>query len=211
MESVIVVGYGTQRKLISTASVATVKGEQLSVVPAANISNALAGRTTGIITRAQGGRPGADNQTIYIRGQATLGNTNPLIVVDGIQRNNINEIDPNTIETVSILKDAAAVAPFGLGGANGVILITTKKGTLGTPTITFGGYYGDQQPTYVPEMLSAIDYMKLKAEADLLTGSTKFTPEYINSYMEMHNKFPVTWTFQCIGSDYEETRSYLSG
>ena len=75
----------------------------------------IAGRATGIITRSQGGRPGADNQTIFIRGQATTGNATPLIVVDGIPRNNINEIDPNNIETVTILKDAAAVAPFGLG------------------------------------------------------------------------------------------------
>ena len=76
-------------------------------------------------------------------------------MVDGIPRNNINEIDPNNIETVTILKDAAAVAPFGLGGANGVILITTKKGIIGAPSITFSGYYGDQQPTYLPKMLSA--------------------------------------------------------
>lgn len=195
LESVVVIGYGTQRKLISTAAVSTVKGEQLAVVPAANISNSLAGRATGIITRANGGRPGADNQTIYVRGQATLGNSNPLIVVDGIPRNNINEIDPNTIESVSVLKDAAAVAPFGLGGANGVILITTKKGTLGTPSITLSGYYGDQQPTYVPKMLNVIDYLKLRQEAWITehpggTPTGAISDSAINNYLANNAKDP---------------------
>jgi TonB-dependent SusC/RagA subfamily outer membrane receptor len=159
LEDVIVIGYGTQRKQLSTAAVSRVKGEQLAVVPAANISNTLAGRATGIITRANGGRPGADNATLYVRGIATTGNAAPLIVVDGVIRNNINEVDPNSIESVSVLKDAAAVAPYGLGGANGVILITTKRGNSGAPTLSIGGYYGTQQPTYLPRMLSAIDYM----------------------------------------------------
>ncbi|HEY6899543.1 MAG TPA: carboxypeptidase-like regulatory domain-containing protein, partial [Puia sp.] len=139
LEDIIVVGYGTQRKVLSTAAVARVKGEQLAAVPNANISNSLAGRATGIITRSNGGRPGADNSTIYVRGVATTGttinnvtyNTTPLIVVDGVIRNNINEVDPNNIESVTVLKDAAAVAPYGLGGANGVILITTKRGVSG--------------------------------------------------------------------------------
>jgi TonB-linked SusC/RagA family outer membrane protein len=186
LEDVIVVGYGTQKKIISTAAVATVKGEQLAAVPAANISNGLAGRATGIITRAQGGRPGADNQTIYIRGQATTGNSSPLIVVDGIPRNNINEIDPNNIETVTVLKDAAAVAPFGLGGANGVILITTKKGINGAPSITFSGYYGDQQPTYLPKMLSAQDYMRLRVES----GASAISPTLINNYLDSNRMSP---------------------
>src|SRR5678816_2990506 len=95
-----------------------------------------------------------------VNGQIT--NTTPLIVVDGVIRNNINEVDPNNIDNVSVLKDAAAVAPYGLGGANGVILITTKRGNTGLPSLSFGAYYGDQQPTYLPKMLSATDYMKLK-------------------------------------------------
>jgi hypothetical protein len=106
MEDVIVIGYGTQKKQLSTSAVATVKSEQLTAVPAANISNSLAGRATGVMIRANGGRPGADNATLYVRGLATTGttvnnvtyNTTPLIVVDGIIRNNINEVDPNNIE-----------------------------------------------------------------------------------------------------------------
>jgi TonB-linked SusC/RagA family outer membrane protein len=202
LEDVIVIGYGTQRKQLSTSAVATVKGQQLTAVPAANISNTLAGRATGIMTRANGGRPGADNATIYVRGLATTGttvngvtyNTTPLIVVDGIIRNNINEVDPNNIESVSVLKDAAAVAPYGLGGANGVLLITTKRGTAGAPVLSFGGYYGDQQPTYLPRMLGAIDYMKLKLEAYVTENPTGTSPTYsqayIDAYLQNHAKDP---------------------
>jgi TonB-linked SusC/RagA family outer membrane protein len=186
LESVVVVGYGTQKKTSTTAAVATVKGSQLAVVPAANISNTLAGRATGIITRANGGRPGADNATITIRGAATTGATAPLIVVDGVIRNNINEVDPNNIESVSVLKDAAAVAPFGLGGANGVILITTKRGTIGAPSITFGGYYGDQRPTYLPDMLSAQDYMRLKNEAYKTENPAGTNPPFAQTFIDQY-------------------------
>jgi TonB-linked SusC/RagA family outer membrane protein len=208
LDDVIVIGYGTQRKQLSTSAVATVKGDQLTAVPAANISNTLAGRATGIMTRANGGRPGADNATIYVRGLATAGtvvngvtyNTTPLIVVDGVIRNNINEVDPNNIESVSVLKDAAAVAPYGLGGANGVILITTKRGTTGAPVLSFGGYYGDQQPTYLPRMLSAIDYMKLKLEAYVTENPTGTSPTYsqayIDAYLQNHandpDRYPIS-------------------
>lgn len=202
LEDIIVIGYGTQKKQLSTASVARVKGEQLAAVPAANISNSLAGRATGVITRANGGRPGADNATIYVRGIATTGttvngvtyNTTPLIVVDGVIRNNINEVDPNNIESVSVLKDAAAVAAYGLGGANGVVLITTKRGITGAPVLSLGGYIGDQQPTYLPKMLSAVDYMKLKLEAYLTENPTGTNPTYsqayIDSYLANHAQDP---------------------
>lgn len=212
LDDVIVVGYGTQRKVLSTEAVSKVKGSQLTEVPAANISNSLAGRATGIMTRSNGGQPGADNATLYIRGIGTTGttvnnvtvgdmffptytyNTTPLIVVDNVIRNNINEVDPNNIESVSILKDAAAVAPYGLGGANGVILITTKRGTSGAPILSFGGYTADQQPTYLPKMLSATDYMKLKLEAYVTENPTGTNPTYsqayIDSYLSNHAKDP---------------------
>ena len=139
LEDVIVVGYGTQKRQLSTSAVSTVKGEQLKAVPAANISNSLAGRATGIITRANGGRPGADNATIYVRGIATTGtvvnnvtyNTTPLIVVDGVIRNNINEVDPNNMESVTVLKDAAAVAPYGLGVPMVLFLLLQREAIPG--------------------------------------------------------------------------------
>jgi TonB-linked SusC/RagA family outer membrane protein len=209
LEDVVVVGYGTQKKLTTTGAVSSVKGSQIAAVPAANISNALAGRASGVIIRANGGRPGADNATIFIRGIATTGttlpggaviNNTPLIVVDGVIRNNINEVDPNNIESVSVLKDAAAVATYGMGGANGVILITTKRGTTGAPVLTFGGYYGDQQPTYLPKMLSAQDYMRLKNEAyknENPTGTSfPFAQSYIDAYQQNNaqdpDKYPIS-------------------
>lgn len=191
----IVVGYGTQKRTVSTVAVSTVSGDKIAQVPAANITNTLAGRTTGILTRANGGRPGADNASIYIRGIATTGNANPLIVVDGVIRNNINEIDNNNIESVTVLKDAAAVAPYGVGGANGVILITTKRGTTGAPKLTFSAYYGDQQPVYLPKMLNAVDYMRLRLEAyknENPTGTppNNISPAYIDAYMANHEQNP---------------------
>ncbi len=131
LNEVVVVGYGTQKKTSSTASVAAVQGKELAKSPVTNISNSLAGNVSGISMRPNGGQPGRDNPDIHIRGIATTGNNAPLIVVDGIIRNNINEISPSSIASVTVLKDAAAVAPYGLGGANGVILITTKRGQPG--------------------------------------------------------------------------------
>jgi len=194
LDSVIVVGYGTQRRSLSTVSVSSVKGEQIAAVPAANFTNTLAGRTTGILTRSNGGRPGADNAQIFIRGIATTGNASPLIVVDNVIRNNINEIDNNNIASVTVLKDAAAVAPYGLGGANGVILITTKRGTSGAPQLSVSGYYGDQQPVYLPKMLNAIDYMKLKNEAyknENPTGTNfPYALAYVDNYIANNQQNP---------------------
>lgn len=202
LEQVVVIGYGTQKKISSTAAISTVKGEELAQAPVANISNSLAGRVSGVMVNANGGRPGADNSDIYIRGIGSNAVDNngkstatPLIVVDGVIRNNINQVDPNAIASVTVLKDAAAVAPYGLGGANGVILITTKRGEKSTkPTLTFGGYYGIQQPTYVPKMLNAQDYMRLRNEAFLNEnpGSTlqQFPDTLINNYAKLNKQNP---------------------
>lgn len=200
MDAVIVVGYGTQKKISSTAAISTVKGDELAQSPVANFSNAIAGKLAGVSMRPNGGQPGYDNPDIHIRGIATTGNNGPLIVVDGIIRNNINEIDPASIASVSVLKDAAAVALYGLGGANGVILITTKRGQTGTPTLSLNAFYGDQQPTYVPKVLSAQDYMRLRNEAYLNEnpGSSQipFATDLINDYIKLNkqdpDKYPIS-------------------
>jgi TonB-linked SusC/RagA family outer membrane protein len=185
LDEVVVVGYGTQKKITVTGSVATAKGEEISESPVANITNSIAGRISGISMRAKGGQPGFDNPDIHIRGIATSGNNSPLIVVDGIIRNNINQIDPNNIETISVLKDAAAVAPYGMGGANGVILITTKSGKSGESSLSFSTYYGIQTPCYKPEMLSARDYKIL------LDSAVRSVPDYIiNNYDRLHAEDP---------------------
>lgn len=200
MEEVVVVGYGTQRKVASTAAVSTIKGDELAQAPVANFSSSIAGKLSGVSMRPNGGQPGYDNPDIHVRGIATTGNNSALIVVDGIIRKNINEIDPQSIATVTILKDAAAVAPYGLGGANGVILITTKRGTTGEPTLSFNAYYGDQQPTYIPNPLSAQDYMRLRNEAYLNDnpGLTQipFPEELISDYTNLNkndpDKYPIS-------------------
>jgi TonB-linked SusC/RagA family outer membrane protein len=165
IQEVVVIGYGTQKKTTITGSVSVVKGDEIASVPVSNISNSVAGKLSGVSMRPNGGQPGQDSPDIHIRGIATTGTNAPLIVVDGIIRDNISEVDPTIIESISVLKDAAAVAPYGLGGANGVILITTKKGAVGEPTLTLNTYYGWQTPTYYPNLLNAKDYMKLRNEA----------------------------------------------
>ncbi len=196
----VVVAYGTQRKISSTAAISSVKGEELTKSPVANVSNSIVGRVPGVSMRANGGQPGSDNPDIHIRGIATTGNSAPLVVVDGIIRNSINEVDPNAIASVTVLKDAAAVATYGLGGANGVLVITTKRGQSGAPTLSFGGYYGSQQPTYVPKVLNAQDYMRLRNEAYLNEnpGSTQqpFAQDLVDNYINLNkqdpDKYPIS-------------------
>ena len=199
---VVVVGYGTQRRLAVTGAVSSVKGTQLAETPVSNISNSIAGRVAGVSMRPNGGQPGSDAAEIHIRGIGTTGNNQPLSVVDGIIRNNINQIDPSTIEAVTVLKDAAAVAPYGLGGANGVILITTKRGKNGEPTLTLNSYYGTQTPTYYPDLLGAQDYMRLKNEAYLnenpagvnLPYATDLVENYLTLNAEDPDKYPISNT-----------------
>lgn len=161
LEDVVVVGYGTQKKASLTASIATLKGNELVSVPTTNLSNNLGGRVSGIISKQGSGEPGVDGSSIYIRGISTIGSTQPLLVVDGVPRN-FQNLDPNSIETFTVLKDAAAVAPYGVAGANGVILVTTKEGKTGAPKITYNGYVGFQNPTTLPDLVNGYQYALLK-------------------------------------------------
>ncbi|WPU93143.1 TonB-dependent receptor [Mucilaginibacter sabulilitoris] len=191
LNEVLVVGYGTQRKTSLTSAVSAVKGSELAKAPVPNITSSLAGRVAGISARPNGGVPGQDDPDIHVRGIGTNGSSGALIVIDGIIRPNIGQIDQNQIESVSILKDAAAVAPYGLAGANGVILITTKHGKSGAPTISLGGYYGFQRPTFPPNMLNAKDYMTLKNEGDVNSGGqAEFPADLISNYDNLHTQNP---------------------
>src|SRR5690606_19136634 len=130
LDEVVVVGYGTQKRSETTSSVATLKTSDVKNAPSANLSNALNGRLAGVIAAQSSGEPGRDGAEIHIRGVATTGNSSPLVIVDGVPRS-FSKLDPSTIESFTVLKDAAAVAPYGMAGANGVILVTTKKGKSG--------------------------------------------------------------------------------
>lgn len=158
LDEVVVVGYGTQKKATLTGSISSVGGEELKKVAAVNLSNTLAGKTAGVIANTRSGEPGEDGATIQIRGQGTFGSTSPLIVVDGIADRSFSRLNAEDIESISILKDASA-AIYGSRAANGVILVTTKRGKEGRTTLSYSGRVGFSQPTRVPDMLNSHQYM----------------------------------------------------
>ena len=167
LQQVVVLGYTTQKKVSVTAAVSTITSKELLQSPAANLSNSLVGRLPGLIAIQQSGEPGNDQSRLKIRGIGTLtdgAGSDPLILVDGVERA-FNQIDPNEVDNISILKDASATAVFGVRGANGVILVTTKTGKPGKPQISFTSNFGLQGPTTLPKMVNSFDYATLKNEA----------------------------------------------
>jgi TonB-linked SusC/RagA family outer membrane protein len=166
LESVVVVGYGTQKKVTVTGAVAQVKGSELEKSPAVNLSNSLAGRLPGITAMNGSGEPGYDGSTIRIRGTNTLGNTSALIVIDGVPERSggLERLNPSDIESMSVLKDASA-AIYGARAANGVILITTKHGKSGKPRLSYDFNQGWAQPTRIPKMSDAVEYGTIRNES----------------------------------------------
>ena len=173
LDEVVVVGYGTQKKVNLTGSVSMVNSEDMAARPISSLSSGLQGMLPGVTVVNSSGQPGADNTTIRVRGIGTIGNANPLILIDGVE-GDISSINPEDIESVSVLKDAASAAIYGARAANGVLLVTTKK-ALGTnestPRVTLGAYVGFQTPTRLPEMCDAIEFMKLDNEARQNVGT----------------------------------------
>jgi TonB-linked SusC/RagA family outer membrane protein len=167
LEEIVAVGYGSQRRASVVGAISTVSTKELVQSPSANLGNALAGRLPGLTTIQTSGQPGADDPKMFIRGRATWVDSNPLFVVDGIERESITNIDPNEIETVSILKDASATAVYGVKGANGVIIITTRRGKKEKPSVSFTSLTGIQTPTRMPNYLRSYETAKLKNEAIL--------------------------------------------
>jgi TonB-linked SusC/RagA family outer membrane protein len=165
INEVVVVGYNTQKKATMTGSVSVVKGNDIVKSPQANLSNSLAGRASGIILNNRSGEPGYDGSSIYVRGLATTGNNDVLIVVDGVagQIGGLERLNPNEIESISILKDASA-AIYGSRAANGVILITTKRGQTGKPVISASFNQGFSSPTRLPKMADAPTYAAISNE-----------------------------------------------
>jgi len=177
LQTVVVVGYGTQKKASVVGAISTIKPSQLQVGTSRTLSNNLAGQITGIMAVQRSGEPGYDQSDIKIRGISTFaGGTNPLVLVDGIERN-LNDLDPSEIESFSVLKDAAASAVYGVRGANGVILINTKRGFVGAPRIQLRTEYSIQKPTKLPEFIGAAPYMKLLNE---LAGTELYSQDRIS-------------------------------
>ena len=165
LDEVVVVGYGTQKKVSVTGSMASTKGSDLSKVPTPNITNTLAGRLPGLISYNRSGEPGYDDAGLLIRGASTTGDASPLIVVDGVadRAGSLGRIDPNDIESITILKDASA-AIYGSRAANGVVLVTTKRGTSDRITINYNGNVGISSPTILPDMCESWQYAELLNE-----------------------------------------------
>jgi len=168
LSDVVVVGYGTQKKVTVTGAVAMVKGTDLVKSPAVNLSNSIAGRLPGVIAMNGSGEPGYDGSTIRIRGTNSLGSNDALIVIDGIpnRTGGLDRLNPADIESMSVLKDASA-AIYGARAANGVILITTKRGKTGKPELSYSYNKGWAAPTILPKMLDAVEYATMANEIEL--------------------------------------------
>src|SRR5690606_17384212 len=181
MEEVVVVGMTEmQRKHIASSVASLDVGSNIEGKPITNLSQSLQGGVTGLSVQQGSGLPGGDAATIKIRGISTLNNADPLVLVDGVPMD-MNHIDPVTVESVTILKDAAAAAIYGARAANGVILVTTKRGKAGQINVLYDGYYGVQSPTILPEFVDAPTYMRMYNYAQVASGGQIFyTDEQIS-------------------------------
>ena len=155
LEEVQVVAYGAQKKVTLTGSISSVNTDELLKVPTASIGNMLSGVLSGVSSIQSSGQPGGDDPDVFIRGISTLNtmNAKPLYLVDGVERS-FFQIDPNEVENITILKDASSTAVFGVRGANGVIIVTTKRGKEGKAKINASFSYGIQTPTRMPEFVN---------------------------------------------------------
>lgn len=170
MQEVVVVGYGTQKKATLTGAVGVVKGADLNKRSVASLSTALQGTISGVTVQQTSGEPGADGSNIRIRGIGSVNsNTYPLVLVDGIEMD-MNQVDMNTVESVSVLKDAASASIYGSRASNGVVLITTKRGKDGKMNLSFDTYSTIQTPTNMPKVVRAADYLQAELNAQENAG-----------------------------------------
>ncbi|MCE5345332.1 MAG: TonB-dependent receptor [Bacteroidales bacterium] len=180
LDEVVVVGYGTQKKVNLTGSVSSISSDKLAVVPAANVSTLLYGNLPGLIPIQRSGQPGLDDVTLSIRGFS-----NALVVVDGVVGRDFSRLDPNEIESFTILKDAASAAVYGVSGGNGVILVTTKQGKIGKPLFNYTMNYGVQHVTKYPRLVNSEEYATLKNQASVnLGGKPVYSEEEIQKFRD---------------------------
>lgn len=216
LEEVVVVGYGVQKKVTSVGSITQADGGELMKSGSVNsVSEALQGKLNGVVAINSTGKPGDNSVSMYIRGKSTWGNTDPLVLVDGIQRN-MDDIDMNEIETISVLKDASATAVYGVRGGNGVILITTKRGTDNAPKISFSANATFKTPTTSMKLADHVTAMKaynLGAANDgnwdqLIPLSTIEAWERAyaeGNYGAYNDVFPyVNWWDELVGTGYTQ-------
>lgn len=185
LSEIVVVGYGTQKKAVVTGAISSVKAEDITALPVLSAQEALQGRAAGV-TVINNGSPGS-NPTVRIRGLSTINNNNPLYVVDGVPTGGINEINPSDIESIEVLKDASTAAIYGSRGANGVVMITTKKGQAGKTKVDFDMYYGAQSASNQLDLLKTDDYIVYATEMQENAGlpvPARFTDPQWSSYIQ---------------------------
>ena len=226
---VVVIGYGTRKKVNLTGAVSDITGDEIAKSPVANISNALGGSMPGLIVNTRSGEPGADDASFFIRGIGTLGNNAPLIVIDGVpdRQGGFNRLNPLDIESFTVLKDATG-AIYGARAANGVVLVTTKRGIAGKSQMSFNANASVTQPTRVPKMLNSHDYAESVNEYDQLVGQQlTYTAAQLQKYQDGSDPlgYPNTnwwktvmrpWAFQTndvmsLRGGSDKVRYYLSG
>ena len=210
IDEVVVVGYGKQERISVTGSVAAVESEELKQSPSPNIVGSLTGRLPGLVTTQSSGRPGAEGYSIYLRGLSTTNGSSPLILVDGVPRDNLSQLDPNEVASITVLKDASATAVFGVRGANGVILVTTMEGSKEKPSISFTYEYGLQHYTYKTEMLDSWDYATMRNQALINDGyAAKYSDRQIGLMKAGTSAFyPNTDWYDIIMKDYAPISRY---
>ncbi|NJI74894.1 TonB-dependent receptor [Sphingobacterium kitahiroshimense] len=215
VDEVVVVGYGTQRKATLTGSVTQINANEINESKSPNIANSLAGRMPGLVVNNRSGEPGADGSSILIRGSGTTGNNAPLIVIDGVaNRGGFERLNPTDIESITVLKDASA-AIYGAQAANGVILVTTKRGGTGKPTINYAGSFGLSEPTRVPKLVNSYDYALFRNEKDIRQGqgNVTYTPEQIQKFKDQSDpiSYPNTdWYSEVLKPLTPQTQHSLS-
>lgn len=171
LNEVVVIGFGTEKKASVVGSISTIKGQDIVKSPTPNLTNGLAGRVPGLTAVQTTGKPGFDAATILVRGQSTFNNAGAAIIVDGVERPGFGDIDPEQVESITVLKDAAATAVYGIRGSGGVIVVTTKRGKQGKTIVSYTGNYGLQALTGIPATLDAYNSARLKNEALANDGS----------------------------------------
>lgn len=187
LDDVVVIGYGQQKKESVVASINTISSKELSM-PTRSLANNLAGQIAGVLAVQRSGEPGKDNSEFWIRGISSFaGGTSPLVLVDGIPRN-MNDVTVDEIESFTVLKDASATAVYGAEGANGVVLVTTKRGSAQKPTLDIRAEFSVAKPTRMPKLLGSYDYLSLYNEAVWETqgNPTNFAAPYPNDKLELY-------------------------
>ena len=208
LQDAVVVGYGVQKKESVLGAISQVESTALVRSGQTNITNAIAGKLSGVLTYQGSGQPGNDNATILIRGLSSWNGSTPLVIVDGVQRS-FNELDPNEVKTISVLKDASATAVFGAKGANGVIIVTTKTGMKGRPKMNLTANYGLSNPTELPQHVSSDVVLEMAnvAYRNEQSWGTLFPEQTIAEYKKGSDRirYPDNDWFKLLLKDFSQT------